>query len=200
MQKKGLESEKTKTARKYAPQTLYTTYGCRNLRFLLDILVATGHTPQSLGRFAENPASFSSSMRQQLNEDDMRISKIKRIVNMLGYTISFKLKDRLVNDELPNYKLILPEKLRQNLEHGFLKETLRNKNLSFLYEFMSRNAISQRQLARDLKKTSGCVSTWFNSDDVAVSYLFGIAEKYDADLCITISEVNSKNDSIEETK
>ena len=166
---------------------LYAKYHSRNLRFVLDILNATGYTPNTFGLLTDNPRSTASTLRMQLNKDDMKVSRAMQIVSTLGYKLTIDIKEKDPSYlENPGYKLILPEDLQRNLERGFLQEKYRNKCLTFLREFLSRNNISQRELARRLELSPGAVETWFRNDDLAISHLFRIKDVFDIEIVFTI--------------
>ena len=163
-------------------------YGCRNLRFLLDIFRATGFTPQTFGLLTDNPHSTSTALRLQLNKDDMKISRAKQIVSTLGYELSIDNKEKKPPRPVdPRYKLVLPKTLQRNLERGYLSKKDRNKNLSFLLEFLSRNGITKSRLVQAVGLCPGAVLQWFHTDDMAISYLYKIEEAYDVDIIFIVS-------------
>ena len=174
-------------------QNLYTYYDCKHLRFVLDALTATGLSPQSYGKLTDNPPSTSQALRVQLKQDDMKLSKAKQFVSTLGYDLTVDLleKNRTTSSD---YKLILPEKLQQNLERGILEQEDKNKNLSFLLRFMSHNGITKRRLARVLEMSPGAINAWFRADDILISYLFKIKNVLQADIAFSISERDEHND------
>lgn len=169
-------------------ENLYTTYKkCKNLRFLLDIFSATGHTPQTFGRLTDKPNSTSTSLRRQLHQDDMRVLKAKQVLTILGYQLEFEIKERTSLRQVdPRYKLVVPDDLRRNLERGFIEEKDRNKNLTFLLEFMARNNLSKNKLAQAVGLFPAAVTQWFDTDDVSISYLFKIGEIYDAEIIFIV--------------
>lgn len=170
------------------PRSLYVKYPCQNLRFLLDFFTATGLTPYSFGQKTDNPLSSAQALRVQLNKDDMKISRAKEIVGIAGYQLDIDLleKDRPAMEEL-GYTLILPEDLQENLKRGGPHRKTKNVNLAFLQDFLYRNRVSRRRMAEAIDQSAGCVETWFNSDDIAISYLFRIKEVYPVELIFTIS-------------
>lgn len=68
------KKQPTETAVTTFPKNLYTVFGCRNLRFLLDFFMATGLTPNSFGKLTDNPRSTVQALRDQLKKDDMKVS------------------------------------------------------------------------------------------------------------------------------
>ncbi|MBQ6578528.1 MAG: helix-turn-helix transcriptional regulator [Bacteroidales bacterium] len=154
---------------------------------MLDILSATGYTPHTFSLMTDNPHSTASTLRLQLNKDDMKVSRALQIVSTLGYKLTIDIKEKDPSyQENPGYKLILPKNLQRNLERGFLPKKYRNKCLTFLLEFLSRNNISQRELARRLELSPGAVETWFRNDDLAISHLFRIKDVFDIEIVFTI--------------
>ena len=178
---------------------LYATYGCWHLRFLLDFFTATGLTPYSYSKLTDNPTSTAQALRMQLKKDDMKLSRAKLIVSIVGYKLDVEFKDKTsAIAETPGYTIILPDHLRENLERGALKKESRNKNLTFLKEFLARNNISSRNLAQRIGMSAGAVETWFSTDDVAISYLYRIKDVFQAEIFFVVSKrdddtVNSDN-------
>lgn len=172
------------------PKNLYTMFGCRNLRFLLDFFMATGLTPNSFGKLTDNPKSTAQTVKDQLKKDDMKVSRAARIVSAAGFELKIELREKAVTvTEPPEYTLILPERLQENLKRGILASQAElDKRLAFVKLFLSRNKISQRRLAKDLGLSAGSVETWFRSDDLLISYLFRIKEVYPVDIVFIISE------------
>ena len=177
---------------------LFTLYGCYNLRFLLDILAATRHTPKTFGKMTDKPASAAQTLRLQLKNDDMRLSKAKEVVSILtgGYELVVEFKDEYDGGrEMPiampaepsYYELILPEALRKNLARGTrMKKIDPRKNLAFLRSFLTYHGISQRALGKALGISGGAVETWLRRDDMAISYLFRIKDVYNLGLCFRL--------------
>ena len=162
-------------------------YGCRNLKFLIDLFDAVGLTPHTFAQHTPNPTSTATALRLQLNNDDMKLSRAAEIVSILGYQLSTDIKEKnLPSPETLGYRLILPKTLQKNLEKGFLDKKHMNRKLSFLFEFISRNSIAKRELARELGLSPGAVETWFKNDDIAISHLFRIADMYDAEIVFTL--------------
>lgn len=98
---------------------LYAKYRCKNLRFLLDVFVAIGHTPHTFSQMTDNPRSTASALRTQLNKDDMKASRAKEIVSILGYQLTIDIKEKTPPRQVTSaYQLILPKPLQRNLERG----------------------------------------------------------------------------------
>lgn len=161
-------------------------YPGKNLKFLLALFDALGHTPGSYGRLTENPNSQSTVLRLQLKEDDMKISRARKIVDTLGYQLEIffeeKHKPEIENDS--SYIVKLPADIRK------AKGESKTPNLQFVADFMKSRKISKRKLAHDIKVSPGAVFTWFTSDDMAVSYLNRIKDTYDVNLQFVITKKN----------
>ncbi len=169
--------------------SLYETYNCRHLRFILDLFTALGITPNSYGNLTANPRSSSQMLRYYLQHDDMKISKAKAVVEATGFKldIHFDLGNHIhMIVQNPDYTLTLPEKLQVKLKN---KED-KYKNLGFLRDFMSQRNLSQRKLASIVEVSPGAVETWFRMDDVYISYLYKIKEKMNTDLHFEIKEMD----------
>ena len=174
---------------------LYAKYRCRYLRFLLDVFVATGHTPHTFSKMTDNPPSTASALRTQLNKDDMKASRAKEIVSVLGYQLTIDIKEKNPSSQsTPPYKLILPKSLQRNLERGYLPKKDRNKNLTFLHEFVSRCNISRRELSRRIGLSAGAIESWFRTDDIAISHLFKIEEAFDVEIVFALKPLKPGKD------
>lgn len=186
---------------------LFNLYGCYNLRFLLDILAATGHTPKTFGKMTDKPASAAQTLRLQLKNDDMRLSKAKEVVSILtgGYQLVVEFKDEkdeydggiempiAMPAEASYYELILPEALRKNFARRIrMKKIDPRKNLAFLRSFLAYHGISQRALGKALGISGGAVETWLRRDDMAISYLFRIKDAYNMGLCFRLKAPKAK--------
>lgn len=155
--------------------TLQKHYGCRNLKFLLDLFDATGLTPHTFAQLTPNPASTATALRLQLNKDDMKVSKARAIVDTVGYTLDIRFTDKTpVQDEDPSYIVRLPS--------GIKKTESKYENLGFLMDFLKSHAVTQRGLADKIGMSPGAVFTWFKLDDIAISYLNKIKDAFDVNL------------------
>lgn len=173
-------SEDKKTAprsigRPGSGSTLQKHYGCRNLKFLLDLFDATGLTPHTFAQLTANPASTATALRLQLNKDDMKVSKARAIVDTVGYTLDIRFTDKSPErDEDPSYIVRLPS--------GIKKAENKYENLGFLMDFLKSHAVTQRGLADKIGMSPGAVFTWFKLDDIAISYLNRIKDAFDVNL------------------
>lgn len=152
-------------------------YNPKHLRFLTTLMEALGETPWTYGFKESNPTSATNGLRRQLADDDMKVSKAKHIVDVLGYRLQIVLADKQTEDERQmqadkDTVIRLPKELTAP------KPQQKETNLDFLTHFMKRMRLSRRQLAADIGITAGAVNTWFISDDIKVSYLYKIKETY----------------------
>ncbi len=98
--------------------------------------------------------------------DDMRLSCAMQIVDRLGYELSFSL-DR----ENPSSPLCVVEiELSQDQDNV--------GRLAFLRVAMKKYGITRKDLADRLGLNYAGVNRWFFIDDMAISYIFKIAELY----------------------
>ena len=172
------ESKKNETksiGRPASGSTLMQHYGCRNLKFLLDLFDAVELTPHTFAQLTPNPASTATALRLQLNKDDMKVSKARSIVDTIGYTLDIRFTDKIPTpDEDPSYIVHLPTEIK--------KHESKYENLGFLMDFLKTHGISQRGLAEKIGMSPGAVFTWFKLDDVAISYLNQIKDAFDVKL------------------
>ena len=191
MQRKE-ENEQKVLEKTLTSSDLYEVYGCKNLRFMLDIFTALNLTPYSFGQMTDNTLSSAQALRAQLKKDDMKISRAKQIVSIITegrYMLEIAFTDENgapmppaptgITIEAPDYHLSLPKKLRENFRKRTRALKMKidpRKNLAFLKFLLVQNDISQRGLARKIGLSAGAVETWFRRDDVAISHLFKIKE------------------------
>ncbi len=180
--KRNEENKKTTTrsiGRPASGSTLQKHYGCKNLKFLLDLFNATGLTPHSFAQMTSNPVSTATALRLQLNKDDMKVSKARAIVDTVGYTLDIRFTDKTpARDEDPSYIVRLPS--------GIKKAENKYENLGFLMDFLKSHAVTQRGLADKIGVSPGAVFTWFKLDDIAISYLNRIKDAFDVNLEFSI--------------
>lgn len=176
--------ENTKTASKgigrpASGSTLQKHYGCRNLKFLLDLFDALGLTPHTFAQLTPNPASTATALRLQLNKDDMKVSKARSIVDTIGYKLDIRFTDKVQPEqEDPAYLVHLPSDIK--------KTENKYENLGFLMDFLKAHAVTQRGLADKIGMSPGAVFTWFKLDDIAISYLNRIKDVFDVNLEFSI--------------
>lgn len=182
----------TETAMEVSPPYLIKTgrgntrnrrYACKNLKFLTDLFDALNITPEAYSKLTPNPISTSRGLRIQLNNDDMKISKARAIVDTLGYELEIKLTEKTKKQEdNDDYIVNLPEDIRK------IRKTKKYDNLNFLYQFMQENKLTMRSLANKIGMSSGTIFTWFRTDDMSVSYLNIIRKALDVNLEFNIKK------------
>lgn len=177
MEKDSNTERKNVTKPMKKTQSKWNDYPGKNLRFLLEFKAALGLNTESLCK----PTGLSpQSIRIQFKRDDMKLSKAKRIIESHGYKLNVNLTPRKQGkDNGDNYIVNLPV---------ITKKTEQAKNLDFLKDFMQLMGESQYALANKLEVTQGAVFAWLSTDDILISYLVKIVEKYDADIEFKITE------------
>ena len=103
----------------------------------------------------------------------MRLSFAQEIVDRLGYVLSFSLER-----EAPSSMHVVEIELSQGTD------TI--DRLAFLRIAMQKYGISRKDLAEQLGLNYTGVNRWFHVDDIALSYIFEIAELYDLKVKTTI--------------
>ena len=184
----------TETTETLAPRSLrndlYKTYKCQRLKFILDFFSALNLNPNSWSLLTENPVSASTALRLQLNNDDMKVSRAKKIVETTGFELDIRIVDKEAPTSLQedNYVLTLPAGLRERFEKNRKDTKEFYRNIGFLYEFMQRHNLSRYKMAKDLDISAGAINAWFRADDVLISYLFMIKETYGAEIIFSVRE------------
>lgn len=105
--------------------------------------------------------------------DDMRLSLAHMIVDKLGYVLSFSL-DKENPSSLQIVEIEMP-----GGEDGI-------DRLAFLRVAMQKYGISRKEVAEKLGLNYTGVNRWFRVDDIAISYIFKIAEFYGLKVKTTI--------------
>lgn len=94
--------------------------------------------------------------------DNMRLSFAQSVVDRLGYELSFSL-DRDTQSSLCEVEIELPQGMNR---------------LAFLQIALQKYGISRKDLAEKLGLNYTGVNRWLHVDDMAISYIFDIAELY----------------------
>ena len=98
--------------------------------------------------------------------DDMKLSYAQEVAGKLGYDLSF----RLESENAPQRNVIT------EIEGLVGKDGL--QRLAFLRIAMSQYGIERKKLAEQLGLNYTGVNRWFKVDDIAISYIYKIAELY----------------------
>ncbi len=98
--------------------------------------------------------------------DDMKLSLAQEMASRLGYSLSFSLEGEKASSE----NVIL------DIE-SFIGEKGLNR-LAFLRAAMGLYQIERKKLAEQLGIGYTGLNRWFKVDDIAISYIFKIAELY----------------------
>lgn len=135
----------------------------KRLQFLISLMETKGISKPEL-------AAIMGKSRQNIftyfKRDDMKLSFAQEIAKRLGYNLSFSLESE---NPAKNNMIVEIEKLVGN-------ESL--KRLAFLRLAMSQYGIERKAIAEQLGLNYVGVSRWFMVDDIALSYIFEIAELY----------------------
>lgn len=106
--------------------------------------------------------------------DDMKLSYAMEIAKALGYTMSFSMDTEDVASKDVVYDLSLL------VGNGSVKK------LTFLRVALAMNGIESKDVAEKLGLNYTGVNKWFKVDDIALSYVFSIADAYGFKFHITV--------------
>ena len=135
----------------------------KRLQFLLSLLESKGVGKNELARMmGVSPQNIFTYFKR----DDMKLSYAQEIAEKLGYDLSF----RLESEDAPKKDVIM------EIESLVGKDGL--SRLAFLRIAMSQYGIERKKLAEQLGLNYTGVNRWFKVDDIAVSYIYDIAERY----------------------
>lgn len=148
----------------------------KRLQFLESLMAAIGVSKPELAHLMRmTPQNIFAYFKR----DDMRLSCAMQIVDRLGYELSFSL-DR----ENPSSPLCVVEiELSQDQDNV--------GRLAFLRVAMKKYGITRKDIADRLGLNYTGVNRWFFIDDMAISYIFKIAELYDLKVRTTIKPKSS---------
>lgn len=148
----------------------------KRLAFLEDLLNMERITQKQAGSSCGiTQAALSKWFSPEI--DDARISQIEKIVNGLGFQISFE----LISDDAPQKERIKIEKLMNLSTTGI---TL--KRLSFLRVAMASKGLTEKDLAAALGQQTQSIYAFFRQDDMQISKVFVIAQQMHFTFKVTI--------------
>lgn len=143
--------------------------GEKRLKFLESLLANTCTSKHELARIMEvSPQNIFTYFQR----DDMKLSYAQEIASRLGYNLVFSLESEVK----PSGRILL------DIESIVGDEGL--NRLAFLQIAMKLHGITRRQLAEELGLNYTGINRWFRVDDMALSYLFRIAELHGLKVCI----------------
>jgi transcriptional regulator with XRE-family HTH domain len=135
----------------------------KKLQFLLEMMEAKGVGKHELARLmGVSPQNIFTYFKR----DDMKLSYAQDVAGKLGYDLSIVLE----KDDAPLSNVIV------NVEALIGQEGI--LRLAFLRIAMSRYGIERKDLAEKLGLNYTGVNRWFKVDDIAISYIYKIAELY----------------------
>ena len=135
----------------------------KKLQFLLSLMESKGVGKHELARMmGVTPQNVFTYFKR----DDMKLSYAQEVAAKLGYDLSF----RLESENAPQRNVIV------DIEGLVGKDGL--QRLAFLRIAMSQYGIERKKLAEQLGLNYTGVNRWFKVDDIAVSYIYKIAELY----------------------
>ncbi|MBO5570001.1 MAG: hypothetical protein J6A79_13865 [Clostridia bacterium] len=135
----------------------------KRLQFLLSLMEIRRVSKHELARImGVSPQNIFVYFKR----DDMKLSVAQEMASRLGYDLSY----RLVKEDGPARDVVL------DIEGLVGKDGL--QRLAFLRVAMGQYGIERKALAEQLDLNYTGVNRWFKVDDIALSYLYKIAELY----------------------
>lgn len=135
----------------------------KRLQFLLSLMEIRRVSKHELARImGVSPQNIFVYFKR----DDMKLSVAQEMASRLGYDLSY----RLVKEDGPARDVVL------DIEGLVGKDGL--QRLAFLRVAMGQYGIERKALAEKLDLNYTGVNRWFKVDDIALSYLYKIAELY----------------------
>ena len=149
--------------------------GEKRLQFLLSFMETNGIGKNELARVMGVSAQ---NIFTYFKRDDMKLSYAQEIFNKYGYDLSFALE----KEQQSTSSVIID--IQPLISPGGLKR------LAFLRVAFALYGINRKTLADDLGLNLTGVNRWFRVDDIAISYIFEIAELYGLKVRITATPKN----------
>ena len=135
----------------------------KRLQFLLSLMELRGVSKHEVARMmGVSPQNIFTYFKR----DDMKLSYAQEMASRLGYDLSY----RLEKEGTESRDVVL------DIEGLVGKDGL--QRLAFLRVAMSQYGIERKKLAEQLGLNYTGVNRWFKVDDIAISYLYKIAELY----------------------
>ena len=135
----------------------------KRLQFLLSLMEIRRVSKHELARIM---GVSPQNVFVYFKRDDMKLSVAQEMASRLGYDLSY----RLVKEDGPARDVVL------DIEGLVGKDGL--QRLAFLRVAMGQYGIERKALAEQLDLNYTGVNRWFKVDDIALSYLYKIAELY----------------------
>lgn len=151
-------------------------YPGKNLKFLLDYIKISGHNTATISQACGLPPQ---PLRMQLQRDDMKLSKARRLIEGTGCNLEVVLYPQSLPGDDENYIVVMPRRRVTSDKPA---------QMDFLKAFMKQTGQSQYDLARKIGITQGAVYAWFSTDDIMISYINKIKDAYQAKLEFRITE------------
>ena len=135
----------------------------KRLQFLLSLMEIRKVSKHELARImGVSPQNIFTYFKR----DDMKLSYAQEMASRLGYDLSY----RLEKEGAESRDVVL------DIEGLVGKDGL--QRLAFLRVAMSQYGIERKKLAEQLGLNYVGVNRWFKVDDIAISYLYKIADLY----------------------
>lgn len=135
----------------------------KKLQFLQDMMMSKGVGKYELARMmGVTPQNIFTYFKR----DDMKLSVAQEMASALGYDLSI----RLEKEDAPRQNVVV------EIEGLVGKNGL--ARLAFLRIAMSQFGIQRKDMAEKLELNYTGVNRWFKVDDIAISYIYDIAELY----------------------
>ncbi len=149
----------------------------KRLQFLLSLMEVRGVSKHELARImGVSPQNIFTYFKR----DDMKLSVAQEMASRLGYDLSYRLeKDGAVRDVVTDIEGLVGKDGIQRL--------------AFLRVAMSQYGIERKRLAEQLELNYTGINRWFKVDDIAISYLYKIADLYG--LKVKIKAAIQKNEA-----
>lgn len=148
----------------------------KRLQFIETLLANTSTNKHELARLM---GMTPQNIFTYFQRDDMKLSLAQKMAEKLGYNLIFSLH----NPKKPNKRVIV------DIESVLGEEGL--SRLAFLQVAMKYNNLTRKLLAEQLELNYTGVNRWFKVDDIALSYIFRIAEINNLQVAIKAEKIKT---------
>lgn len=160
----------------------------KNLKFLVQFMQATNNTTSTI---AQAVGVTRQAIYNYLLRDDMSTDFIFKIMDALGFKISFKMMKK--GEE----KLMKKSNVAIKLNDYFYNVIPDNYNVGKLYFIqaaMQRYHFAGKDIAEKLGIGRNTVCCWFARDCVMISHVYNICKAFDLELKIDIEYIEGKEE------
>lgn len=149
----------------------------KRLQFIETLMANTSTNKHELARLM---GMTPQNIFTYFQRDDMKLSLAQKMAEKLGYNLNFSIH----NPEKASKRVVM------DIESVLGDEGI--SRLAFLQVAMKYNGLTRKMLAEQLELNYTGVNRWFKVDDMALSYIFRIAEINNLQVAIKAEKIKTQ--------